>query len=71
HNIKNALDKKNYREIFDTLESITESIDIFFDNVLVMDKDEEIKKNRLALLKNITDMYCVVADLSKIALAKG
>jgi len=70
-NIKKALDKKNYREIFDTLESITESIDIFFDNVLVMDKDEEIKKNRLALLKNITDMYCVVADLSKIALAKG
>lgn len=69
--IKEALNKNDYNGIFDILESMTESINLFFDNVLVMEKDERIKNNRLALLKNITNTYYTVADLSKIALAKG
>ena len=37
-----------------------------FDNVMVMDKDEAIKENRLALLKQICDTMLTICDLSKI-----
>lgn len=35
----------------------TKSINKFFDNVLVLDKDENIKRNRLDLLKNILNLF--------------
>ncbi|NTW35797.1 MAG: glycine--tRNA ligase subunit beta, partial [Syntrophobacteraceae bacterium] len=41
-------------------------IDAFFDSVLVMDKDESIRKNRLALLTRIHEMFSAIADFRKI-----
>jgi glycyl-tRNA synthetase beta chain len=69
--IKNAISKKEYDKVFDYLEKMTEPINTFFDNVLVMEKDAIIRRNRLALLAKITEMYYNLADLSKIAMAKG
>ncbi|MFZ2331355.1 MAG: DALR anticodon-binding domain-containing protein, partial [Atribacterota bacterium] len=63
--------KQYYDEIYACLETLNEVIDVFFDEVLVMVDDENLRNNRLALLKNIADLYFTVADLSKIALAKG
>ena len=37
-----------------------------FDNVMVMDKDEAIKENRLGLLKQIYSTMLTICDLSKI-----
>ncbi len=42
------------------------AIDKYFDDVLVMDKDEKIRANRLSLLKKTTRLYLAVADFSKI-----
>jgi glycyl-tRNA synthetase beta chain len=39
----------------------------FFDKVLVMDKNEEIKQNRLALLKAIWTVALTMADFSKLS----
>jgi glycyl-tRNA synthetase beta chain len=69
--IKKAISLKKYDNVFDCLEKMTEPINTFFDNVLVMEKDEKIRYNRLALLAKITEMYYILADLSKIAMAKG
>ena len=44
------------------------AIDAFFDAVMVMDKDERIKANRLSLLKNIDNYLLWTADYSKIVL---
>ena len=44
------------------------AIDAFFDAVMVMDKDERIKANRLSLLKNIDNYLLYTADYSKIVL---
>ncbi len=41
-------------------------INNFFDKVLVMDKDEKIRNNRLSLLRAIWDMASKVADFSKL-----
>ena len=45
-------------------------IDDFFDAVMVMDKDEKIKNNRLGLLLAIDRLINKVADFSKIVLDK-
>ncbi len=44
---------------------ITPEINSFFDKVLVMDKREEIKINRLSLLREIWETVAPVADFSK------
>jgi glycyl-tRNA synthetase beta chain len=41
-------------------------INNFFDRVLVMDKEERIKINRLALLQDLSEILKSVADLSKL-----
>ncbi len=45
---------------------ITTPINNFFDKVLVMDKQEEIKSNRLALLKEVWLTASLIADFSKL-----
>ena len=49
-----------------SLNSLTESIVAFFDKVLVMDKDENIKNNRLALLNQLKQKFDVVCDFEKL-----
>ncbi len=48
------------------LMKLRKPIDTFFDNVLVMDKDEKLKKNRLSLLKKIYQSFLSVGDLNKL-----
>ncbi|MFN3599042.1 MAG: glycine--tRNA ligase subunit beta [Aquificaceae bacterium] len=50
------------------LASLKKPIDEFFDKVLVMDPDENIKRNRLALLYRIKKLFNRFADFSKINL---
>ena len=40
------------------------SIDVFFDNVMVMAEDEKVKKNRLTLLNEIRNSFFAIADIS-------
>ncbi len=44
------------------------SVDKFFDKVLVMDKDEKIKENRIALLNSVKDKFNSFCDFEKIKL---
>ncbi len=43
-------------------------VDSFFDHVLVMDRDEKIRNNRLALLMRLRLLFNRVADFSKLVL---
>lgn len=67
-NVQTAIATQNYKEAIDTVQQLTTPINNFFDNVMVMDKDEAIKNNRLALLKNIDMLAKTIADFSKIVL---
>ena len=49
-------------------QALAAAIDAFFDAVMVMDKDERIKTNRLRLLKVIDNYLLCTADYSKIVL---
>ena len=63
---KELLNDKKYSEALDSFASLRPSIDAMFDSVMVMDKDEAIKNNRLGLLKQIYDTMLSICDLSKI-----
>ncbi len=58
--------KRGYDEALAILISFKETVDNFFDKVFVMDKDEAVKRNRLALLAHIKNMFLTFADFSKI-----
>jgi len=61
---------KEYKKVFKLLGDLCEPVDEFFDQVLVMDKDKDIRKNRVALIKKIGILFNQVADLSKIVSIK-
>ncbi len=56
-----------YEKVFETLASIKERIDGFFDKVMVMAEDERLRRNRLALLTSVRDLYYKTADLSRLS----
>ena len=66
--VETALNNKDYKTAIDKMQELTAPINNFFENVMVMDKDEQIKNNRLALLKNIDTLIKSVADFGKIVL---
>ncbi len=47
-------------------ETLSKSVEKFFDKVLVMDKDEKIKENRIALLNFVNNKFKILCDFSKI-----
>lgn len=61
-------DKLNYQELFNELSKTVNAIDEFFENVLVMDKDEKVKENRLALLCSVRRKFDRIADFSKLVI---
>ena len=60
---------QDYAAAIASLSALASPIDAFFDGVMVMDKDETVKNNRLGLLKLIDALVCKIADFSKIVLA--
>jgi len=57
---------EEYAELSKELMNITCAVDKFFEDVLVMDKDESIKANRINLLGKIKEKFEKIADFSKI-----
>jgi glycyl-tRNA synthetase beta chain len=60
--LRDKMADKIYISLFD----LEKPINTFFDSVLVMDKDEKIKNNRLALLHSIKNIFDSLGDFSKI-----
>ena len=67
--VEREIEAQDYADAIATLFQLAAPIDAFFDGVMVMDKDEKIKNNRLGLLKLVDNLICQVADFSKIVLA--
>ena len=58
----------DYQQAFKLLLGLRPTIDKFFDDVLVMDKDPKVRSNRLRLLAYVRSLFSRVADLSKIVI---
>lgn len=58
--------KKEYAEYLVNLIQLRKPIDNFFDEVMVMVEDKELRENRLSLLAHIASLFLKIADFSKI-----
>ncbi len=56
----------DYNKYLCDLISINPVVTKFFDDVLVMDKDENIKNNRIALLNCLKNKYIMLTDFAKL-----
>jgi glycyl-tRNA synthetase beta chain len=62
-----ALPSQDYARILTALATLRNVIDTFFDNVMVMAEDEAVKRNRLALLLLLRQLFLTTADISMLA----
>ena len=53
-----------YRDALERLAQLRTTVDLFFDQVMVMAEDESLKLNRLALLARLRRLFLGVADIS-------
>ncbi len=56
----------DYTPALTRLAALRESVDAFFDEVMVMVDDDALRANRLALLRNLGSLFLRVADLSRL-----
>jgi glycyl-tRNA synthetase beta chain len=62
-----AFAKGDFSTALKALARLRENVDGFFNDVMVMADDEQLRNNRLALLANLHVMLNQVADISKLA----
>lgn len=60
-----------YTAALTQLASLQSTVDAFFDHVMVMADDLEVRNNRLALLAQLRDLFLEVADISLLVPAKA
>jgi glycyl-tRNA synthetase beta chain len=55
-----------YNEALEAVATLRPQVDAFFDQVMVMDPDENVRRSRLALLGSILQSFSGIADFSEI-----
>uniref|UniRef100_UPI002604CC8D glycine--tRNA ligase subunit beta n=1 Tax=uncultured Peptoniphilus sp. TaxID=254354 RepID=UPI002604CC8D len=61
-----GLSSENYKDAMDALNDLVPSIDAFFDSVMVMAEDENIRHNRLALINSIEENIQKILKIENI-----
>lgn len=67
---RESLLRGDYTGVLASLAGLRESVDAFFDDVMVNVEDEGIRNNRLNLLKQLRDLFLDVADISQLAVGR-
>ena len=62
------IEKKSFSPAYENIASFKGEIDKYFEKVLVMDKDEIKKNNRLNMLFEIKEVFYQFADFSKLVI---
>ena len=63
------LEEGRFEEGLLEIASLRDCVDAFFDGVLVMAEDKNVRLNRLALLGNIAELFDKFADFSKLSVS--
>ena len=66
---KKSIQERDYLALLNQLAALHPTINNFFDDVLVMAEDDNLRRNRLALLNRIAKPIYAVADLTKLVIA--
>ena len=58
---------REYRQALEEISTLRPAVDRFFDKVLVMAEDREVRQNRLRLLKKLDELFSGIAHFAEIA----
>ncbi|HSD74176.1 MAG TPA: glycine--tRNA ligase subunit beta [Steroidobacteraceae bacterium] len=64
--VEPLLARRDYTEALQRLARLREPVDAFFDSVMVMDENPELRGNRLGLLAALRQLFLHTADLSRL-----
>ncbi|RME68387.1 MAG: glycine--tRNA ligase subunit beta [Nitrospirae bacterium] len=64
--VQKSLSTEDFLSALNSLKDLIDVINTFFDKVLVMDKDPQIRQNRLSLLNLLKETVLKIADLSAL-----
>ena len=59
-----------YREALHEIAELRPAVDRFFDEVMVMSEEEQVRKNRLTLLSELLAQFSTIADFSEVVAAE-
>jgi glycyl-tRNA synthetase beta chain len=66
HSVPGHIATGEYGQAFAELARLRGPVDVFFDEVMVMDPDPVLRANRLALLGTLRELFIGIADLSRL-----
>jgi glycyl-tRNA synthetase beta chain len=70
--VSGALDEnEDYLAAYAALAELRPVVDRFFDEVMVMDPDPQLRDNRLALLRSLHELFAPLADFSRLQVEKS
>jgi glycyl-tRNA synthetase beta chain len=58
--------ERKYKAALEKISELRPSVDLFFEKVLVMDEDQGVRRNRIALLGSLLKEFSTIADFSEI-----
>ena len=64
--VKQNIQEKQYEDALEIMVTLGPEIDNFFDEVMVMVEQPDVRENRIALLQEISDLYRKLADFSAL-----
>ena len=67
--VQPLLTERKYTAALGELAGLRETVDRFFDDVMVMADDPALRSNRLALLGQLRALFLDVADISRLSIA--
>jgi len=62
---ENEIAMENYFDALNVIARLSEPINEFFNQVMVMAEDKDVRKNRLSVLKELSNLFLKIADFSK------
>jgi len=67
--VRPMLERRAYADMLERLAGLRDSVDSFFDTVMVMTEDDAVRRNRLGLLAELRGLFLEVADVSRLSIA--
>jgi glycyl-tRNA synthetase beta chain len=64
--VEPLFEQGRYRQALTELASLRAIVDRFFDEVMVMSDDKQLKNNRIALLQQMSALFLRSADISRL-----
>jgi glycyl-tRNA synthetase beta chain len=69
--VEESVKRKDYLGALRAIAAFRGPVDRFFDDVLVMAEEARLRRNRLALLRAVSELFLAIADVSEIAQRGG